>query len=280
VNTKKVGDQFEIEPTDELTTSGLKKFYKQYHTKWIGLTGLEETDLTRREMQQLEGRLLDYRCIPIFPDPGDYQDYLHGFSRNTIWPLFHYFIQNTEYEDHEWHAYVKINQLYAEKILQLVEDGDTVWIHDYHLMLLPGMLKERMPRLNIGLFIHIPFPSFEIFRLLPWREKILEGMLGADLVGFHTYDYVRHFLSCVRRIFGYDTVFNRIRIGERTLKADAFPKGINAEYFKLKAEEHARANTIADSDAGKLMEHSLSGSIWLRSFHHKMFQDALLSTSA
>jgi trehalose 6-phosphate synthase/phosphatase len=255
VNTIKAGDQFEIEPTEELTTSGLNHFYKQYHTKWIGLTGLEEMDLTRKDMQQLEGRLLDYRCIPVFPDPDDYQDYLHGFSRNTIWPLFHYFIQNTEYEDHEWHAYVKINQLYAEKILQLVDEGDTVWIHDFHLMLLPGMLKERMPRLSIGLFIHIPFPSFEIFRLLPWREKILEGMLGADLVGFHTYDYVRHFLSCVRRIFGYDTVFNRIRIGERTMKADAFPKGINAEHFKLKAEEHARAHANPDSEAKKLMEH-------------------------
>jgi trehalose 6-phosphate synthase/phosphatase len=254
VNIYLSGDQFEVEPADELTVSGLKNFYKKFQTRWIGLTGLEEIDLSRKEMQQLEGRLLDYRCIPIFPDLDDYRDYLHGFSRNTIWPLFHYFIQNTEYQDHEWNAYLKINRLYAEKILQLADDGDTVWIHDYHLMLLPGMLKERMPKLNIGIFLHIPFPSFEIFRLLPWREKILEGMLGADLVGFHTYDYVRHFLSCVRRLFGYETVFNRIRIGERTLKVDAFPKGINAERFKIKADENTRAAALPGSDAGKLIE--------------------------
>ncbi len=255
VNITRAGNHFEVEPSDELTVSGLKDFYKRFQTRWIGLTGLEETDPDKKEAQELEGKLLDYRCIPIFPDLDDYKDYLHGFSRNTIWPLFHYFIQYTEYQDHQWNAYVKINQLYAEKILQLADEGDTIWIHDFHLMLLPDMIKERMPKLNIGIFIHIPFPSFEIFRLLPWREKILEGMLGADLVGFQTYDYVRHFLSCVRRLFGYETVFNRIRIEERTLKVDAFPKGINAERFKLKADEYVRAKEPAGSDAGKWMEH-------------------------
>ncbi len=254
VHTVRTENDFEIKPDDELTVSGLKDFYKQFQTKWIGLTGLEESDLTRKEMQQLERKLIDHRCIPVFPEPRDYEQYLHGFSRNTIWPLFHYFTQNTEYDDKEWEAYVRVNQLYSEKILQLVEDGDTVWIHDYHLMLLPGMLKEKMPRLNIGLFIHIPFPSFEIFRLLPWREPILQGMLGADLVGFHTYDYVRHFLSCVRRIFGYDTVFNRIRIGERTLKVDAFPRGINSDRFRAKAEEHYQASDKKESEARSMMQ--------------------------
>ena len=254
VTTRRTADNFEIEPSDEITISGLADFYKQYQTRWIGLSGLEEEELSRKEMQNLESKMLEHRCIPVFPDPDDLRNYLHGFSRNTIWPLFHYFTQNAEYEDHEWDAYVKINELFAEKILQLADEGDTIWIHDYHLMLLPGILKERMPRLSIGLFIHIPFPSFEIFRLLPWREKILEGMLGADLVGFHTYDYVRHFLSCVRRIFGYDTVFNRISIGERTLKVDAFPKGINARRIKDKAIEHAAENKRLESEAGKMME--------------------------
>ncbi|MCF8347136.1 MAG: bifunctional alpha,alpha-trehalose-phosphate synthase (UDP-forming)/trehalose-phosphatase [Bacteroidales bacterium] len=259
LHTRRVNGQFEIEADDELTISGLGNFYKQYQTRWIGLTGLEDDELSRKEMQELESQMLKHRCIPIFPDPMDYRNYLHGFSRNTIWPLFHYFTQNAEYEDHEWDAYLKINELYAEKILQLADEGDTIWIHDFHLMLLPGILKERMPKLSIGLFIHIPFPSFEIFRLLPWREKLLEGMLGADLIGFHTYDYVRHFLSCVRRIFGYDTVFNRISIGERTLKVDAFPKGINAERIKMKAIEHAEADRHAESDAGRMMKHFKTG---------------------
>jgi trehalose 6-phosphate synthase/phosphatase len=255
LHTYRADGQFKIEPDDELTISGLGNFYKQYQTRWIGLTGLEDDELSRKDMQELESQMMEYRCIPIFPDPVDYKNYLHGFSRNTVWPLFHYFTQNAEYEDHEWEAYKKVNELFAEKILQLADEGDTIWIHDFHLMLLPGILKERMPKLSVGLFIHIPFPSFEIFRLLPWREKLLEGMLGADLIGFHTYDYVRHFLSCVRRIFGYDTVFNRISIGERTMKVDAFPKGINAERIKKKAIEHAEADRHAESDAGRMMKH-------------------------
>lgn len=255
VNTTKTADGFEIQPTDEFMVTGLDKFYNKYQAKWIGLTGLEEDELTRRDMQYLESKLLEYKCVPIFPDPVDYEQYLHGFSRNTIWPLFHYFTQNTEYDDSEWAAYVRVNRQYAEKILQLADDGDIVWIHDFHLMLLPDMIKERMPKVSIGIFLHIPFPSFEIFRLLPWREEILQGMLGADLVGFHTYDYVRHFLSCVRRIFGHETVFNRIRIGERTLKVDAFPKGINAERFASKAEAYHKRTEQSDSQVRMMMKH-------------------------
>jgi trehalose 6-phosphate synthase/phosphatase len=203
--------------------------------------------------------MLDYRCVPVFPDPKDYEQYLHGFSRNTLWPLFHYFTQNTKYDDDDWAAYVRVNQMFAEKILQLVDEGDILWIHDFHLLLLPAMIKDRMPGVSIGLFNHIPFPSFEIFRQLPWREKILEGMLGADLIGFHTYDYVRHFLSCVRRIFGYDTVFNRISIGERTLKADAFPKGINAERFRKQWDKKDQDKEPGVSEAAQMMHQMLKG---------------------
>lgn len=243
-------NDFHIEPADELTTSGLKDFYSRYQTRWVGLTGLEENELSRKDIATLESKLLKYRCIPIVSEPDDYKNYLHGFSNNSIWPLFHYFTQNAEYVDKEWEAYVKINQQYAEKILQLVDEGDILWIHDFHLMLLPGMIKSKLPEVNIVLFIHIPFPSFEIFRLLPWREKILEGMLGADLIGFHTYDYVRHFLSCVRRIFGYETVFNRISIGERTLKVDAFPKGINYARFLEKKDQYLSEQiNIPDKDS-------------------------------
>jgi len=130
---------------------------------------------------------------------------------------------------------MRINRLFAEKILQIVSDGDIVWIHDYHLMLLPQMIREQNPEITIGLFIHIPFPSFELFRLLPWRLDVIEGMLGADLIGFQIYDHVRHFMSSARRLLGVDSVFNQISIGERTLKVDVFPKGINYDRFRNKA---------------------------------------------
>jgi trehalose 6-phosphate synthase/phosphatase len=139
------------------------------------------------------------------------------------------------YSEVSWKAYVKINRLFATRILEVLNDGDILWIHDYHFMLVPQMIREQRPDVTIGLFIHVTFPSFEIFRLLPWRQEIIEGMLGADLIGFQTYDYVRHFMSTTRRLMGVDSTFNRISIGERTLKVDVFPKGINYDRFRNKA---------------------------------------------
>jgi len=254
VHIEKQGSKFEITAADELTTSGLGEFYNQYQTRWIGLTGLEENDLKRKEMHSLESKLTEHRCIPVFPEQEDYKNYLHGFSKSTIWPLFHYFTQNTEYDDYTWEAYRRINQLFAEKILQFIDEGDILWIHDYHLMLLPRMIKEKVPGVSIGLFLHVPFPSFEIFRLLPWRTEVMEGMLGADLIGFHTYDYVRHFMSAVRRILGYDSVFNRISIGERTLRVDVFPKGINYERFQEKKEHYLSRHEEDKSELQKQIE--------------------------
>ncbi len=254
VQIRKSGNEFHIDPSEELTKSGLQSFYKNYQTRWVGLTGLDDQNLDRREMQNLERKLVDHRSIPIFPDPEDYSQYQHGFSRNTLWPLFHYFTQSVIYDDQTWKAYERINRLYAEKLLQIIDEDDIIWIHDYHLMLLPGLIKEKMPDVSIGIFIHIPFPSFEIFRLLPWRVEIMEGLLGADLVGFHTYDYVRHFLSCVRRLLGYETIFNRITVGERTLKVDAFPKGIHIDKFKEASQRFRGEQRKNKSEIEKAIE--------------------------
>ncbi|MCP4312477.1 MAG: bifunctional alpha,alpha-trehalose-phosphate synthase (UDP-forming)/trehalose-phosphatase [Bacteroidetes bacterium] len=229
------GDNYVIEKSDEQTIAGLQDFYKAFHPQWVGLTGFENHDFNKREMANLEKQLKPYSCIPVFPRPRDRNLYLHGFARNTIWPLFHYFTENVSYSEVSWKAYVKINRLYAEKILEFIEEGDILWIHDYHLMLLPQMIRNKKPGVTIGLFIHLTFPSYEIFRLLPWRQEVIEGMLGADLIGFQTYDHVRHFMSSVRRLLGVDSVFNRISIGERTLKVDVFPKGINYDRFRNKA---------------------------------------------
>jgi trehalose 6-phosphate synthase/phosphatase len=226
---------YQIQKTDEQTISGLQDFYESYHPVWVGLTGYENHTFSLKEMGILEQKLIPFNCIPIFPKSNDLNLYLHGFARNTIWPLFHYFTENVTYSETWWKAYVKINSLYAEKILQIINDGDILWIHDYHLMLLPQMIRDQKPGISIGLFNHVPFPSFELFRLLPWRQEVIEGMLGADLIGFQTYDFVRHFMSSVRRLTGVDSMFNRISLGERTLQVDVFPKGINYDRFRNKA---------------------------------------------
>ena len=245
---------------DGISLPGLQDFYRKFETTWIGHTGIEDHECTDSEKKQLDKELKKCHCMPVHSDSEDYKLFLHEFSRNTLWPLFHYFPQDTSYNDKAWEAYKKVNQLYAEKLSSIMNDGDILWIHDFHLLLLPNMVREFKPGISIGLFIHIPFPSYEVFRLLPWRTEILEGMLGADLIGFHTFGYVRHFLSSVRRLLGYDTVFNRISIEERTLMVDAFPRGIHYEKFANEIKLLKENGYISDNDIRKQIEYHLEKS--------------------
>ncbi len=159
--------------------------------------------------------------------------YYGGFCNDTIWPLFHYFPTNTVYDTSYYNAYVTANNLFFQKLQKIIEPGDFVWVHDYQLFLLPDMIRKSFPKLDIGFFLHIPFPSFEMFRLLPknWREAILKGMTGADVIGFHINDYTQYFLRSVKRTLGYKVEQNFISINSRLSKADAFPIGIDFTKF-------------------------------------------------
>ena len=169
--------------------------------------------------------------MPVYLNECEVDQFYYGFCNKTIWPLFHYFSNKTEYDEELWTAYKNVNTLFFDKMASIVEKGDTIWVHDYQLMLLPEMIKERFPETKIGFFLHIPFPSFEIFRLMVWREDILRGLLGADLIGFHTYDYVRHFLSSVKRLLGHENNLNRVTYEDRYVQVDAFPMGIDYDRF-------------------------------------------------
>ena len=231
--------------------SGLKKFYESFDIKWIGRAGVNINEISENEKQDIDNKFRSENCIPIYLDQEVMFNYLEGFCENTIWPLFNYFTQISRFKHTQWNAYQKVNQMFADVILKYVTEDDILWIHDYHLMLLPNLIREKLPNISIGYFQHIPFPSFEIFRLLPWRMELLEGILGADLIGFHTYDYQRHFLSCVRRLLGNETFFNRIRLDERIIKTDAFPKGIDFEFFNSTAKELEQKTEKQESDIHK-----------------------------
>jgi len=159
--------------------------------------------------------------------------YYGGFCNDTIWPLFHYFPTNTVYDTSYYNAYVTANNLFFQKLQKIIQPGDFVWIHDYQLFLLPDIIRRSFPKLDIGFFLHIPFPSFEMFRLLPrnWREAILKGMTGADVIGFHINDYTQYFIRSVKRTLGYKVDQNYISIDSRLCKADAFPIGIDFTKF-------------------------------------------------
>ena len=237
VSIKKEEDHLSLVPSVGGLATGMKSIYKEYGGKWIGWSGIARDDLSDGDIEAIDEKLEAESCLAVHLTGEEINLYYEGFSNNIIWPLFHYFTQFIEYAPTYWESYQKVNLMFAEKALEILEEGDSVWIHDYQLLLVPEMIKSRMPGVTIGFFLHIPFPSFEVFRILPWRKELIKGMLGADLVGFHTYDYERHFLSSVRRLFGYEVSFNQIHLEDRIIMGDAFPMGIDYSKFNQMARK-------------------------------------------
>lgn len=225
----------EVVPSAGGLTTGLRSYHKQNDSVWIGWPGIISD--SKAIQQKVAKKLEAEHCLAVFLTEELVTNYYDGFSNATLWPLFHYFTQYTVFEEKYWEAYKQVNQLFAEAIISQAKQDDTVWVHDYQLLLVPQILKEARPDLHIGFFLHIPFPSYEVFRVLPWRDEIISGMLGADLLGFHTYDYARHFISSVRRLKGYDVEFNKIIFESRRVFVDVFPMGIDFQLFHDKSYE-------------------------------------------
>ena len=181
--------------------------------------------------------LAGFHAHPVFLSDRSMDKFYHGFCNKTIWPLFHYFPSYAVCEESLYAHYRCVNRIFCEAVARLVQPEDVVWIHDYHLMLLPQLLRQQKPAATIGFFLHIPFPSFEIFRLLPqtWRAEILEGLLGADLIGFHTYDYTQHFLRSVLRVLGHEHTMGKILLPNHLAKVDTFPMGVDFQKFQAAA---------------------------------------------
>ncbi len=218
--------------------TGMKSVHSQSDSLWIGWSGLTEEEFNLDLKTQVNAALKKHQCVGVPLTEDDIEGFYYGFSNNTLWPLFHYFMEYTEFEKSTWETYKTVNQKFADVVLQHIEDGDTVWVHDYQLLLLPNLIRKKKPDTSIGFFLHIPFPSYEVFRTIPCREDLLKGMLGADLIGFHTYDYERHFLSAVQRILGHEINFNNIHLDNRMVKVDSFPMGIDYDKFHNAAKTH------------------------------------------
>lgn len=225
---KKQGELFYYPSAGGLAT-GLNSLDTTLERLWIGWPGQEIH--AQDEQQKVTTDLREEGLIPVFLSQEEIELYYEGFSNETIWPHFHYFTQYTAYNDDYWAAYQSVNTKFAKIINATIQEDDFVWVHDYQLMLLPAMIRNAFPNISIGYFLHIPFPSYEIFRILPWREEILEGVLGADQIGFHTFDYMRHFLSAVYRIGGYEHNFGKLTINNRLVNVDVFPMGIDYDKY-------------------------------------------------
>jgi len=201
---------------------------------WIGWPGGTEQDLEPLEDNGL-------RLLPMSMDADEIEGHYEGFSNATIWPLYHDLVAKPAFHREWWDAYRDVNRRFAEQAAAVAAEGGTVWIQDYQLQLVPEMLRELRPDLRIGFYLHIPFPPAELFQQLPWRRQILEGLLGADLVGFQLPGAAQNFIRLVRQRVGHKTHRDLVYLPDgRTVKAKAFPISIDAAGF----EELARSESV------------------------------------
>lgn len=210
--------------------TGLNSLNSDREVHWIGWPGI---NTSKKEKQAaITQKLEALNMTPVFIPKDKFSGYYNGFSNSTLWPLFHYFQQYSDFYESTWRDYQYVNYLFAEQIFKSAKEDDVFWVQDYHLMLVPQLIRQQYSKASIGFFLHIPFPTYELLRTMPKRRELLNGVLGADLIGFHTHDYVRHFISAVRRILGHEHHFlGRIRLEDRVVDVDSFPMGIDYEKY-------------------------------------------------
>lgn len=232
--TVKSLDPVKLERSPGGLVSGIETFIKKARISdwvWMGWGG---SNLRKKDVQKIKELLLNkHRCLPAYVPEKIMNKFYNGFCNRTLWPLFHSMPTLATYEKSTWESYIEVNRIFLKTLLENLEVGKEthIWIHDYHLMLLPGMLREVHPEAKIGFFLHIPFPPPEIYAQLPWRREILEGLLGADLIGFHTYEYTINFLRSLSRVLGIEHSMGELVYLDRLLKVDTFPMGIDFELF-------------------------------------------------
>jgi trehalose 6-phosphate synthase/phosphatase len=204
---------------------------------WVGWPGAVNGGVSRAAVRRKASS--EHHAVPVFLSPEEVGGFYEGFSNRTLWPLFHMFPSYTSVNDAEWATYRSVNERFRDAVLELLRPGDAVWIHDYHLMLLPAMLRERAPDVATAFFLHVPFPPFEVLRVLPdaWARELVEGVLGADVIGLHTYDYARHFLRAAERLLGSTNHRGTVDLSARRAAVDAFPIGVDFDRF-----DHASAD--------------------------------------
>jgi trehalose 6-phosphate synthase/phosphatase len=236
--------------------TGLRPWHARSRGVWLGWPG-DVSGATVAQRDAFDGRLYERGIVPVHLSGDQVAGYYHGFANRVLWPLFHYLIDRVPVGATGWEAYRDANAVFADAVAREYRPNDTIWIHDYQLMLLPALLRDRLPHARIGFFLHIPFPSSEVFRILPWRREILGGLLGADLVGFHTFAYMRHFMTSLLHIDGVEADLDRVRIGGREVKLGVFPMGVDAAAFAdLAADPEIRARVESirrDADGRRIV---------------------------
>ena len=224
-----------IERSSGGLATGLSAVHDSSDSLWIGWPG-ELPRLKSSLRAQLAGALADCRFVPVYLSRAEVRGYYDGISNGVLWPLFHYQLDQVPPDPTGWQSYEAANEKFADAVAEQYKPGDFVWIHDYQLLLVPELVRRRVPDARIGFFLHIPFPSSEVFAALPWRTEILDGMLGADLIGFHTPAYLRHFMTSLRRVLGAEGGLSVATASGRRVQLGVFPMGVDSREWAERAK--------------------------------------------
>jgi trehalose 6-phosphate synthase/phosphatase len=232
----KMGEHgIELAPTAGGLATGLRRPHERSEGLWVGWPGesLTDDDPRRGELEEL---LAKQRLVAVHFTADELTRYYERYCNGVLWPLFHYQLNQLPLEITDFDAYEQANQRFADAIVEQYRPGDRIWVHDYQLFLVPELVRRRLPEARIGFFLHIPFPSSDLFRTLPQREQILRGLLGADLVGFHTAAYLRHFVSSLLRVLGLSAEIDHVQHEGRGVRLGVFPMGVDATDWRALAE--------------------------------------------
>jgi trehalose 6-phosphate synthase complex regulatory subunit len=209
---------------------------------WVGTLGMPTDALDDIRKDDIRSKLeAEYDCLAVFPTDSDFDGHYSHYSKTMLWPVFHYQIpdnpKSKAYQDHSWVYYVKVNQVIADTIVKNYKKGDVIWVHDYHLLLVPSMVRQKLPEAEIGFYLHVAFPSSEVFRCLAMRKELLEGLLGANMIGFQTQEYCIHFLQTCSRLLNVEATPNGVQLEDRFVNVDTFPMGVDLDELDCRRHE-------------------------------------------
>jgi len=229
-----------LTPSSGGLASALREYHEAGDGTWVGWLG-DTSNLDEADVRSLNTQAVDKRLKPVALTSEDVTLFYDGYSNTVLWPLFHYLLDKVQLDaSDEWRAYVRVNERFADEIASEVKGADTVWVHDYQLTLVPSLLRQRASSARIGFFLHIPWPSSDVFRILPSRAEVLAGLLGADLIGFHTDNDRQNFMHSAAEVLGLDIGPGTLRWEDREVQLGVYPIGIDVATFARESPEIAQ----------------------------------------
>ncbi|HEY9886478.1 MAG TPA: bifunctional alpha,alpha-trehalose-phosphate synthase (UDP-forming)/trehalose-phosphatase [Vampirovibrionales bacterium] len=244
VNVSNKDDKLTFSPSPGGLVTALSSLKDKYEQVWLGWPG--DIDAEDSEKEKIKEKLkADFNSHAVFLTKRQINRYYLGYSNKVLWPVLHYLPSHCDYEEKDWKTYKQVNELFCETLINEIKPtkDDLIWVHDYQLMLLPALIREKLPEANIGFFLHTPFCSAEIFRAIPHEQELLKGVLGSSLIGFHTYGYLRHFRSALLRILGINSEIDRVDQETHTASIGVYPISIDTKHIqKLSQSEEVIAH--------------------------------------